>query len=221
MEENLHMFRLFKRNEKGITGLETAIILIAFVVVAAVFAYTVLSAGLFSTQKAQEAAYSALNEAESSVELKSPVILTANTTGSTGKVQQISFCVANFLGSDGMDFTPPTANTTLHNGLADESSQNKVVINYVDINQTVKDLYWTVDALGVNDGDYLLEKNEKFEITIGSSVVGSGGGNLVDALTDDLSVNTKFDIILSTPAGAILQIERTTPGSIDKIMNLR
>ncbi len=31
-------------NHKGITGLETAIILIAFVVVAAVFAYTVLSA---------------------------------------------------------------------------------------------------------------------------------------------------------------------------------
>ena len=35
------------KEQKGITGLETAIILIAFVVVAAVFAYTVLSAGLF------------------------------------------------------------------------------------------------------------------------------------------------------------------------------
>ena len=35
-----------KGNQEGITGLETAIILIAFVVVAAVFAYTVLSAGL-------------------------------------------------------------------------------------------------------------------------------------------------------------------------------
>ncbi len=47
--------RLIARDEKGITGLETAIILIAFVVVAAVFAYTALSAGLFSTQKSQEA----------------------------------------------------------------------------------------------------------------------------------------------------------------------
>ena len=36
------------RNQRGITGLETAIILIAFVVVASVFAYTVLSAGIFS-----------------------------------------------------------------------------------------------------------------------------------------------------------------------------
>jgi len=30
-------------NEKGITGIETAIILIAFIVVAAIFAYTTLS----------------------------------------------------------------------------------------------------------------------------------------------------------------------------------
>jgi flagellin-like protein len=33
--------------ERGITTLETAIILIAFVVVAAVFAFTILSAGTF------------------------------------------------------------------------------------------------------------------------------------------------------------------------------
>ena len=33
----------FMRSERGITGLETAIILIAFVVVASVFAFTILS----------------------------------------------------------------------------------------------------------------------------------------------------------------------------------
>lgn len=215
------MFKSIKRDEKGITGLETAIILIAFVVVAAVFAYTALSSGMFATQKAQEAAYSALKEAQSSIELKSPVILTGNTTGSTGKVQQISFCVSNLLGGDSIDFTPPTANTTDNNGLAAPGSSNKIVINYIDINQTVNDLYWTVDALGVDDGDYILEKNEKFEITIGSSVPGSDGGNLVNALSTSLGINTKFNIVISTPAGAILSIERTTPGSIDKIMNLR
>jgi flagellin FlaB len=47
--------KALRRDERGITGLETAIILIAFVVVAAVFAYTVLSAGIFSSQKGQEA----------------------------------------------------------------------------------------------------------------------------------------------------------------------
>ena len=37
---------LYKDN-RGITGLETAIILIAFIVVAAVFAFTVMTTGLF------------------------------------------------------------------------------------------------------------------------------------------------------------------------------
>ena len=50
------MLNKFLKREKGITGLETAIILIAFVVVAAVFAYTALSAGLFATQKSQGSA---------------------------------------------------------------------------------------------------------------------------------------------------------------------
>jgi flagellin-like protein len=39
------LLRNLRQGEPGITGLETAIILIAFVVAAAVFAYTVLSAG--------------------------------------------------------------------------------------------------------------------------------------------------------------------------------
>ena len=45
------------RNERGITGLETAIILIAFVTVAAVLAYSVLSAGLFSAERGTETVY--------------------------------------------------------------------------------------------------------------------------------------------------------------------
>lgn len=45
------------RNEEGFTGLEAAIVLIAFIVVAAVFSYVVLGAGFFTTQKAQETIY--------------------------------------------------------------------------------------------------------------------------------------------------------------------
>ena len=55
------------RDQRGITGLETAIILIAFVVVASVFAYTVLSAGIFSAEKGKEAIHSGLETARSSM----------------------------------------------------------------------------------------------------------------------------------------------------------
>ncbi|MDD3977537.1 MAG: flagellin, partial [Methanomicrobium sp.] len=43
--------------EEAFTGLEAAIVLIAFVVVAAVFSYVVLGAGFFTTQKSQEVIY--------------------------------------------------------------------------------------------------------------------------------------------------------------------
>jgi len=49
-------FNQFMKNESGITALETAIILIAFVVVAAIFAFTVLSTGTFLTERSKEAA---------------------------------------------------------------------------------------------------------------------------------------------------------------------
>ncbi len=43
-----------RNNQRGITGLETAIVLIAFVVVSSVFAFAALSTGMFSSDKARE-----------------------------------------------------------------------------------------------------------------------------------------------------------------------
>src|SRR5690606_17658980 len=80
--------RFLKRigaEEAGITALETAIILIAFVVVASVFAFTMLSAGTFSTERGKEAIYAGLTEVRSTLELKGSVIATATTTGTIGR----------------------------------------------------------------------------------------------------------------------------------------
>ena len=46
--------RSLPSDQRGITGLETAIVLIAFVVVSSVFAFAALSTGLFSSDKAKE-----------------------------------------------------------------------------------------------------------------------------------------------------------------------
>jgi len=208
------------KDEKGITGLETAIILIAFVVVAAVFAYTVLSAGLFTTQKSQEAVYSGLKEARSTLELRGGVIAIADSTGDNGEIKQLSFVVSGTLAGEPIDFIPPTANTTGSSGLANAGSSNKVVINYVDQDQQFKDLYWTITKMGDADVDNLLEQNEQFKVTIGANTTGSGAGNLIDALSTELTVNKTFSVIVATPVGAVLEIERTTPPYIDAIMNL-
>jgi flagellin FlaB len=207
------MYRKYFKHEKGITGLETAIILIAFVVVAAVFAYTALSAGLFSTQKGQEAVYAGLKEARSTLELRGGVIATANESGSDGRVESISFVVANVLGGEAIDFTEPAGGS----GGVCTGTDHKVVINYIDENQTKNDLWWDVTKLGNADDDYLLENNEKFKVVVG----GAAGGDLIDALDTDLNVNTTFSLIIQTPVGAVLEIERTIPAYLDTIMNLR
>jgi flagellin FlaB len=212
------MLKKFLGKEKGITGLETAIILIAFVVVAAVFAYTVLSAGLFSTQQAQEAVYSGLQEAQSSLELKGAVTASGNTVGAAGKVQQISFVVSNVLGGESVDFTPPSGGAL---GIANGTA-HRVIINYLDSNQEATNLYWTVNTLGTDDGDYLLEPGEKFQVTIGGPSNIAGAGNLLNAVTvPQLTSNTGFTLTVVPPAGAILVIQRVTPPYVDTIMNLR
>ena len=61
-------------DERGVTGLETAIILIAFVVVASVFAFTVLSTGIFSSERGKETVFAGLKEAQGTMEPKGGVM---------------------------------------------------------------------------------------------------------------------------------------------------
>ncbi|MDD5191271.1 MAG: hypothetical protein PHE50_09560 [Dehalococcoidales bacterium] len=213
------LLNLVHKEETGITGLETAIILIAFVVVAAVFAYTVLSAGLFSTQKSQESVYSALEETQSTLELRGAVIAKAENTGANGYLSQLTFTVANVLGGEAIDFTAPSA-AGGNTGVAAAASNNIVVISFVNQDQRVEDLYWTVTKLGDADTDDLLEANEKFQITVGNATAGAAGGNLVDALNPNLLANKNFTIEIKTPKGAVMVFERTTPAFIDSVMNM-
>ncbi len=64
-----------RRDSRGITGLETAIVLIAFVVVSSVFAFAALSTGLFPSDKSKETINAGLSEARGTwnfVERSSP-----------------------------------------------------------------------------------------------------------------------------------------------------
>ena len=201
----LKRFMKMHRGEKGITGLETAIILIAFVVVASVFAYTVLSAGIFSSQKGKEAIYSGLEEARASVTLKGSVV--AKDTDGNDEVDELVFVVANALEGQAIDFTIP--DEVVVDGIADDGSSNVVVISYADQTQRVEDLVFTVTALGKDDGDALLEPGEKFEVTVD-----------LTAVDGDITTYTTFSIEVKPPKGSVLIIERTTPGVVDDVMIL-
>ena len=66
-------------NQRGITGLETAIVLIAFVVVASVFAFAVLSTGLLSSEKSKETVLGGLEETSSTISVRGSVIGDSNS----------------------------------------------------------------------------------------------------------------------------------------------
>ena len=196
-----------KRDQRGITGLETAIIMIAFVVVASVFAYTVLSAGIFSSEKGKEAVYAGLEQARSSMELVGPVV--GKDTDADGNLDQIVFIVANTLDGEAINFTT-TSDADGDGLLSDESTlTHTTVISYSDKVQEYTDVAWTKSALGKNDSDALLEANEKFEITVNLNALGTA-----------LDADDTFIIELKPDGGASVVIERTTPSVIDKVNDL-
>ncbi|HUK50207.1 MAG TPA: archaellin/type IV pilin N-terminal domain-containing protein [Terriglobales bacterium] len=60
------------RNRKAISGLETAIVLIAFVIVASAFAYATLNMGFLATQKSQQVVLGGLQAAASALTVDGP-----------------------------------------------------------------------------------------------------------------------------------------------------
>ena len=110
--------RSFWKDEQGITGLETAIILIAFVVVAAVFAFAILNAGLGATSNAEDAISTAQTETQSTLAPRGDVVLVSRGAGPFTDVETIRFKLAPSPGAkqislaDGSTLVQYSDNTT-------------------------------------------------------------------------------------------------------------
>jgi flagellin FlaB len=181
-------------DQRGITGLETAIVLIAFVVVSSVFAYAALSAGLFSSDKANETHTAGLAEARGTLELKGSVVAkVSGTTGATGVVTSIEFLISNAAAGEAIDMTPGNS-----------------IIKYSDKTQTVNmnssAEFSSSNVAAFGDTDLLLEFGEVFQITL---------LDLTTQLATDLGTNTDFTIEMIPSRGAVLFIGRRTPVSLE------
>ena len=95
--------RQIKSDDSGFTGLEAAIVLIAFVVVAAVFSYVVLGAGFFTTQKSQETVYKGVEQASTNIQMIGNVY-GLSSTGSTN-IDEIKFSIGLAPGAPTIDLT--------------------------------------------------------------------------------------------------------------------
>ena len=188
------LFRLFNR-EDGITGLETAIILIAFVIVASVFAFVVLSTGLFSAERGKETVFAGLEKARGNLEVRGALTVSdLDTNGTIDSSDEIVFNVALAAGGFPISLDPA-------------AYTNTVVVNWIDAQDRVADTAYTVNWI-LDDGDTLLETGELAEITV-SPPTGSS-----------LIVNEIFTLEVVPPSGGTNLINRTMPPAIDDVMDL-
>ncbi len=201
------LIEALNRERHGITGLETSIILIAFIVVASVFSYTVLSSGVFASQKAQEAIYEGLEGTGSIMAIKGSIVAGGNTSSNT--VTSLIFTVGSPLEGQAIyiDLTNPTDNNSDY--LPDTGSSHVMTVQARTKNAIVHDLMWTATQKGRGNGDQVLEAGEKFELNIDLRGLNS------PIVAYDI---VTFEIKPST--GAVLLIQKTMPAVITQIMIL-
>jgi flagellin FlaB len=188
------------KGESGLTGLETAIILIAFVTVAAVFAYSTLSAGFFATQKESETIYGGLDQSRTNMEGIGAIIATS-TDNMT--VSSVRLSIRNGVAGKPMDLTPN-----------DGTGQNKVVISLTSSETFYNDIRWSCVPVGNHNGNYILEPGEQFDILLDMN--GLGG----TYLNPSLGKYDTLTIQLKPALGSTLTIERSLPSQIKPVMNL-
>ena len=196
MKRVLGTLRRVHREERGITGLETAIILIAFVVVATVFAFVVLTTGIFSSERGKETVFAGLAKARGTMEVRGGVV--ASSTGTPLTVSTISFAVATTAGGESIPLDTTAAT-------------NRTVIAYRDATTIDDDVAYTAISI-VGDGDTLLEPGELMVISI-DRAAGIDG-------PPTMKGNTRFTLEVQTPVGAVLDITRQLPTELAEVMQL-
>lgn len=179
--------------ENGFTGLEAAIVLIAFVSVAAVFSYAMLGAGFFTTQKAQHVVYSNVQQAGSLLQSEGNVY--GETKPGDSCISRVIFSVKLASGGTPVDF-------------------DKVVIVYSNATQLITlnrgsrldpdpgVNSWSVaqvqnEAGSPND---LLDPNEEFQI--------------ICNIDPGICPRNEFSLEIRQAAGAAFTIHRTAPSGL-------
>jgi len=180
-----------QKQDDGFTGLEAAIVLIAFIVVAAVFSYVVLGAGFFTTQKAQETVHTGVAQATSALEPSGPVSILAEDTD---KVANISFYLQVAAGGTGVDmgkviYTVATPKKVL-------TFTNRDVM-YTWVKENVEGDSNHNSTAGVLN----LREMVIVDINPGFSAA-------------EMTSNDKFIVEVKPPIGAALPISRTVPQAL-------
>ena len=190
-------------NRRGLTGLETAIILVAFVITSSAFAFVVLNMGQLSAEQAQSVISSSIDETSSALLMDTDIIGTfSNITGaqSTICLTKATFYIRLSQGNTPIDM-----------------DDSKVVITYTNprCHTVVYDANTNTTTITPvsGDSDSMLEPGEKFKVVIDFTAIDKAA---VDPAQGDMNnVYThpyeELRIEVQLSSGAKLAIERAIP----------
>ena len=208
----------FARNKKAVSGLETAIVLIAFVIVASAFAYAVLNMGFLATQKSQEVYIGGLQAASSAIVLDGPVYGYSTQSGANANLTTIIFWLKVASGADSIDLNVNKTTIGLQNSRGVwpnvyNTGGGDLVYSIGGISYTAMSGACSVEW-EVGTGN-LLDRNEKVRITID-----------LTKLTTDVSTagqvvkNKQLKVIVKPPIGSVLTIVRYAPPEVKTVNDL-
>jgi flagellin FlaB len=184
---------------RGMTGLETAIILVAFVITAAAFSFVVLNMGFLTAQKSQTVISSGMEEAASSLMTDGDLLATCDTTNKI--VNSIQFYVRLSAGKEAID-----------------TKSDKLVVSYTNPRGTgviFKSGLTTIVSFDKTeaDTDDLIETGERWKVTVNFNTadtanVGWGATNNNDG---EPAQYETFRVTFKPVTGSAMIIERSVP----------
>ncbi len=186
--------------EDAFTGLEAAIVLIAFVVVAAVFSYVILGAGFFTTQKSQETVYSGVRSASSSFEIVGSVY---GMSSGTDYLNYTKFTVALTAGQTPLDITKMAVSYTDESTRWTGANYGDAVIGVTPSDVSDGTAKWGINSTINANTNNLLEPNEQMVIFV--------------SVPTSAVPNKPFTITLLPADGAAYPIIRKVPAGIDSV----
>jgi len=197
------------KNTRGIVGIEAAIVLIAFIIIAAALSYVVINMGFYTTQKTKETMQTGLDESLSALQLDG--VVTAKTNESSSEILYMLVPAKLSAGRASIDLKNESIIVSVY-------LQNATFLNIYQGAETSSGTTWddlstalaltdseAKFAIYNGDGDTVLESNEKAFLMIQLD------STSVDGMIGDYET---VKVEVRTPKGAALTVVRTAPGGM-------
>ncbi len=212
------MTAVHPNHEEGFTGLEAAIVLIAFVVVAAVFSYVALGAGFFTSQTAQSTIHTGVQQASSSFESVGSVYGIEDQNGicdpDNNCLRYINVTLALTAGDTPVDLSQMVV------------SYNDGSTHWPNLSYAGEDCWGHFDTmmsanLPDQEGSWCIAQKINNDTSDTSELLGPNEQFIV-AIQMPITTrpNTRITVYLQPASGAALSLSRTVPSAITPVQIL-